>query len=242
MTVNRTDTYFLGHVRRAMHVVHRLAAAALLAVLLSACVEESATTVVFDQLLESTTFENRLLTQVIIFRDALPIDTLEARQIGYYPIGRKGAIRHAWQILAPIDNSGNPAGVEPYEDLGVQYRVRESYVIDEDALSDKSLFTPRIVNLTPYSLRITANYATSDPFSTNYTVPANAVVPNLASPTPHAPYFYWHSSSNIRLTDTRLGRVYEVSRNDSTALGTLRLDQSSLYEGSGLTEPIVVQF
>lgn len=206
------------------------------------CVEEAPTPVVFDQLIESVTFENRLLTRVVIIRDGTPLDTLDARTVGFYPIGRKGAIRHAWRILAPIDNSGNPAGEEPYEDLGVQYRVNATYLIDNDALSSGTLFTPRIANLTPYSLRITANYGTAKFLATNYTVPANANIPNLASPTPHAPYFYWVSSSNIRLTDTRLGRVYEISRDDSTSLGTLRLDRSSIYEGTGLTEPIVVTF
>lgn len=231
----------IARVQRSTRVWPAVLALALAGVI-GGCVEESATTVVFDQLLESTTFENRLLTKVVIFRDGLPIDTLEARESGLYPIGRKGAIRHAWRIMAPIDNSGNRSGVEPYVDLGVQYKVRASYLIDNDALSGETLFTPRIVNLTPYSLRITANYATTDPVSTNYTVPANSVIPNLASPTPHAPYFFWHSSSNIRLTDTRFGRVYEIRRNDSTALGTLRLDNSSLYTGTGLTEPIIVNY
>jgi hypothetical protein len=203
---------------------------------LAACIDESSTPVAFDQLLESTRFENRLLTRVIIFRDGIPIDTLNARQEGLYPIGRKGAVRHAWQILPPIDNSGNLAGEQPYEDVGVQYRVRAEYIIDSDALSEGTLFTPRIVNLTPYSLRITANYLTSEQFTTNYTVPANAV-----SSLTHAPYFYWIGSSNIRLTQNLTGRIYEISRDDSTSLGTLRLDQSSQYDGAGLTEPIVVQ-
>lgn len=237
-----TNCMRMSRCLRRVGAIASIAAVVSLAASLGGCVEESATTVVFDQLLESTTFENRLLTRVVIFRDGLPMDTLESRQIGLYPIGRKGAIRHAWRILAPIDNSGNAAGVEPYEDLGVQYKVRASYLIDDDALREGTLFTPRIVNLTPYSLRITANYLATDPFSTNYTVAANAVIPNLASPTPNAPYFYWNSNSNIRLTDTRVGRVYEIFRTDSTSLGVLRLDNSSLYEGTGLTEPIIVDY
>lgn len=205
------------------------------ALVLAACIDESSNPVVFDQLLEYTTFENRLLTRVVIIRDGTAIDTLEARTSGTYPIGRKGVVRHAWRILAPIDNSGNPAGIEPIEEIGVQYRVRATYVIDNESLDEGTIFTPRIANLTPYSLRITANYGTDRFFPTNYTIPANQ-----ASSTTHAPYFYWVSSSNIRLTDPFFGYVYEIGRDDSTSLGTLRLDHSSPYDGSGITEPIVI--
>jgi hypothetical protein len=198
------------------------------------CVDEPSNPVVFDQVLESTTFENKLLARVVIFRDSRPIDTLNAREVGHYPIGRKGPVRHAWRIIAPIDNSGNPAGEQPFEDLGIQYRVRATYTIDNEALSDGTLFTPRIANLTPYSLRITANYLTDRQFSTNYTIQPNAV-----SSTTNAPYYYWVSNSNIRLTDIA-GRVYEIHRDDSTSLGTLQLDHGSSYDGSGITEPIVV--
>jgi hypothetical protein len=225
----RHSTFVVRHLRVVRHF--------LLALLLASCIDESANTVAFDQLLESATFENQLLTRVIIYRDDVPIDTLNARERGVYPIGRKGAVRHAWRILPPIDNSGDFAGESPYENLGVQYRVRAEYVIDSDALSDGTLFTPNVVNLTPYSLRITANYLTSEQSTTNYTVPANSV-----SSKTHAPYFYWISNSNIRLTQNLTGRVFEISRNDSTSLGTLRLDRSSAYSGAGLTEPIIVDY
>lgn len=217
---------------RISHIT--LAVALTLAFALAGCIDESSNPVVFDQLLESATFENLLVARVVIFRDGIPIDTLDARTTGTYPINRKGAITHAWKLIAPIDNTGDRAGVEPSQNLGVQYKVRATYTIDSDALDNKTLFTPRISNLTPYSLRITANYGTTDQFPTNYTIAANG-----NSSIVNAPYFYWHASSNIRLTDV-FGRSYQIDRDDSTTLGTLRLETDSYYRGAGLTEPITV--
>jgi len=71
--------------------------------LLAGCVEESSTIVTFDEVLESATFTNRLLAPVVIFRDGVPYDTLPARSTQLYPIGKKGVVRHAWQLIAPYD-------------------------------------------------------------------------------------------------------------------------------------------
>ena len=217
--------------RRA--VALRALGACALALSIGACIDSSPNAVVFDQLLESASFHNKLLTKVIVYRDDVPIDTMNAHDLRVYPINRKGAVRHAWRILAPIDNSGNRSGEQPYQDLGVQYRVRAEYTIDNDALDDGTLFTPRIANLSSHSLRITANYLQSDQRETNYIVGANS-----NSSLTHAPYFFWHNSSNIRLTSPIFGYSYQISRNDSNNIGQLRLDPG--HDGSGVTMPIVI--
>ncbi|MBC8146260.1 MAG: hypothetical protein H7X80_11800 [bacterium] len=208
--------------------------ALLIASVFAGCIDESVNAVVFDQLLETTTFDNRLLARVVIYRDGTPIDTLNALKSETYPLYRKGAITHAWKLIAPIDNSGEPAGVEPYQSIGVQFKVRATYVIDNEALAEGTLFTPRIANLSPYSLRITANYGTQEQFPTNYTIPSNRV-----SPIDNAPYYYWISSSNILLSHP-FGGYYRIDRDDSTSTGILRLESNSRYPGAGVTEPITI--
>ncbi|MEP7218838.1 MAG: hypothetical protein ABI876_07965, partial [Bacteroidota bacterium] len=131
------------------------------------CVEESSTIVTFDETLLSTTFDNKLLAPVAIYRDNAVLDTLPARTSRTYPINRKGPVRHAWMPIAPYDQFGSKAGVEPRTDLGVQYRLSASYTLDNGSVKDASgtsrtIFTPLVANYGFRDVRLIVNYQTND--------------------------------------------------------------------------------
>lgn len=202
------------------------------------CVQESPIPVAFDQELESVTFENQLLTPIIIFRDGAVLDTLSARTTRRYPINRKGLIRHAWRILAPRDGLGRVLGVEPYVDLGVQYEINAEHTISNTS-ADRTLFTPRIANLTFDRVRLFyVNYREQDEFLVN-----KVFDPSESSSIEHAAYYYWNTYSNVYLDNLDRPRIYEFSRNDTLFGGYPELDLSndSEYRGSGVTEAIIIQ-
>lgn len=205
------------------------------------CVEESSTIVTFDTELESTTFNNRLLTPLVLYRDGEVLDTLPASQQRTYSIGRKGVIRHAWKIIPPLDRYGRKAGVEPYVDLGVQYVLNANYRIDNESMeqgpfsSSKTLFTPLVANFSPWPLRLIVNYQEDDQVITDYIVPRD-----ISAQLSHAPYFYWHSRSNVRLESTTSWNYYFITRLDTNEDRQLRLDEISSSDGTGRTVPITV--
>jgi hypothetical protein len=216
-----------------VHHIRSLLLVVAAGILLAGCIEQSTTPVVFDQVLESTTFDNRLLTPVVIFRDNAVLDTLPATTSKTYALGRKGVVTHAWQIIAPRDIYGLPAGIEPRVTIGVQYPVRATYTIDNDAISGHTIFTPRIANLSQWNLRLTANYSESDQFATNYVIYSNS-----NTPLDHAPYYYWNSSSNVLLTATNGFGSYLIERSDTVESRRLVLDDASSFRGSGVSKPI----
>ncbi len=213
-----------------------------LLVILGGCVEESSTIVTFDTQLESVAFTNRLLAPIAIYRDGLPFDTLAARGIRSYRIDRKGPVRHGWKLVSPVDRFGRKAGIEPFVDLGVQYMLNASYTIDNESIDDGSLFggrtifTPIIANVTPWQLRLIVNYGEEDQVTTDYLVPRS-----LDSQLTHAPYFYWNSSSNVRLESLNSFDIYFYSREDTLAGRTLELSTSSSYEGAGATKTLIAE-
>lgn len=212
--------------------------ACLLGLGLASCMEESPNPVVFDQVLQSTTLRNRLLTPIIIFRNGRPIDTLEARTDRSYPLGEKGVFRHAWRILAPLGIDGRPAGIEPTGELGIQYAINAEYTVENDDAPGGTIFTPRIANLTGYDLNLTANYQESDEFRSTLVIRRNQ---NLSLT--HSPYFYWNSNSNIVLDEIGGPGVYYFERDTTGNNGNSRYleidDSSTTYEGSGVTMPLV---
>jgi hypothetical protein len=213
---------------------------ALSGTLLAGCVEESSTIVSFDEVLESTTFENRLLAPVLLRRDGEVLDTIPASSVRTYTIGRKGPVRHSWKLIAPLDRYGNKAGIEPSIDLGVQYALNGRYTItneleDGSLFGSATIFTPLVANFSPYPIRLIVNYREEDQAITDYLIPRN-----IDSMLRHAPYFYWNSESNIRLESTVNNYVLMFFRSDTNEQTQLRLDTDSHYRGTGRTVPIVV--
>jgi len=212
-------------------------------ILLGGCVEESSSVLTFDVDLESVTFNNHLHASAVLYQDGAVLDTIPAHQTRTYPIGRHGPIRYAWRLIAPYDRYGAKVGVEPYVDLGVQYRLRETYNITNDLPSGSqpkggTIFTPIIVNTTSlYDVQLLVNYNEDDQVRTNYVIRHGSLI------TPDsAPYFYWHSTSNVRLESTTNSYYWYFSREDTTASGDpeLRLDESlSEYRGTGRTNQLV---
>jgi len=202
------------------------------------CMEESPNPVVFDQVLQSTTVRNRLLTPVIIFRNSAPIDTLPARTDRSYALGQKGVFRHAWRILAPIGIDGKPAGIEPTGELGIQYAINAEYTIENDDAPGGTIFTPRVANLTGHDLNLTANYQEDDEFRSTLVIARNQNIQLT-----HSPYFYWNSSSNIVLDEIGGPGIYYFKRDTTGDGGRSRFlqidDSTSSYNGAGLTMPLV---
>lgn len=203
--------------------------------LLAGCVEESPVTVVFDQELKSVTFENRLFTPLVLYRDGAVLDTLRAEETRTYPLNRRGIVRHAWQIIPPRGVSGNPAGISPYVDLGVQYAIEARYTIRNTSVPGETIFTPRIANFTLDDLWLVVNYDEEDEFLTNYILRRNQITSDT-----HAPYFYWNSGSNIYLDPVNSPGFYRFSRNDSGDYG-LELDNGARFGDAGATTPITVR-
>lgn len=203
-----------------------------LVILMAGCVEDASTVATFDTPLESTTFENRFLARVAIYRDGSILDTIPARSTRVYWIGKIGPVRHSWKLIAPLDRFGKKAGVEPTVDVGVQYLIRAIYTIDNEGVSGKTLFAPMVANFTPYQIRLIANYDEDDEVYTDYLIPAdiNTILTN-------APYFYWHGSSNVRLESTTTSNHYELSRQDTVESRNLKMDNGEEWEGSGRTVP-----
>ena len=203
---------------------------------LPGCVEESSIPVVFDQELNSATFENRLFTPIVVFRDNVVVDTLPALQRRIYPINRKGIIRHAWKILPALGENGRVAGIDPLVDLGTQFSIDAEYIITKNSVPGATIFTPRIANFSPFDLNIYANYRESDEFWTDYVIPRNGITDDV-----HAPYYYWHSRSNVYLNRLGSSGGYFYSRLD-TGEFALELDATAYYRDAGATLPITVRW
>jgi hypothetical protein len=210
--------------------------------LLVGCVEDSSTVVTFDTQLESVTFTNNLLAPIAIYRDGAPFDTIPARGFRTYRLDKKGPIRHGWKLIAPTDRFGRKAGIEPFVDLGVQYPLNASYTIDNESVTDGSLFgehtifTPIVANATPWSLRLIVNYQREDQVYTDYLIPRS-----LDSQFAYAPYFYWNQSSNVRLESINSFDVYFYTREDTLQGQTLELSTSTSFKGSGATKTLVAE-
>jgi hypothetical protein len=208
--------------------------------ILTGCVEELSTPVVFDVVLNSTTFENRLRAPVAIIRNGEVIDTLQAGSKRSYALGRRGPVRHEWQLIAPVDNLGRKWSEEPRVALGIQYQIDQEYEINNDG-PEQTIFTPRIVNLlTQNSVQLIVNEDEDDERITQY-----VYEPNSVSSLTNAPYFYWHSSSNVVLDVINSSRVYRFRRSD-TGDRELKLNDSFFgsdedLRGSGVTEKLVVE-
>lgn len=208
--------------------------------LLVGCVEQSDTVVTFDEVLESTTFENRLLAPVVLYRDNVFLDTLPASTTRTYALGRRGPVRHGWRLVAPFDRFGRKASIEPQIDLGVQYELRGHYRIDNDLKgkgidAGRTIFTPIVGNFTNYSLRLIANYREDDQVYTDYLIPRT-----IDSTLRFAPYFFWHSTSNIRLESIQSRDVYDFTRQDTGRYELKMDDTRSEYSGTGRTYPVTV--
>lgn len=200
--------------------------------LATGCVENASTIATFDTPLESTTFENRFLASIVVYRDGAVLDTIPARSTRYYPLGRVGPVRHSWRLIAPVDRFGKKAGVEPTVDLGVQYFISANYTIDNEGVPGKTLFAPMVANFTPYQIRLIANYDEDDEVYTDYLIPTD-----ITTMLNNAPYFYWHSSSNVRLESITTSNRYELSRQDTVESRSLKIDGGAEWRGSGRTIP-----
>ena len=209
---------------------------------LAGCVEDSSTVVTFDTQLESVAFTNQLLAPIAIYRDGAPFDTIPARSFRNYRIDKKGPIRHGWKLIAPTDRFGRKAGIEPFVDLGVQYPLNASYTIDNESVTDGSLFgghtifTPIVANATPWALRLVVNYQREDQVYTDYLVPRS-----IDSQFAYAPYFYWNSTSNVRLESINSFDVYFFTREDTLQGQVLELSTSTSFKGSGATKTLVAE-
>ncbi len=215
------------------------AAGAWVAVLtgLSGCIDESPLPVVFDQVLESTTFTNRLLAPVVLFRNGVVLDTLPRLTTRTYAIGEKGVFEHAWRLISPRSPSGAPYGEEPFVDLGIQYRIRDVVEIRNQA-GGETLFTPRIFNATFFTIRLAwVNVDESDERFVGLPIFANE-----STSIDNAPYFYWNSSSNVVIDDVTGFRVWIASREDTNDWGDpqLELTDEVGFDGTGATEPLVI--
>lgn len=200
------------------------------------CVEESSTPVAFDVVLESTTFDNRLRAPIIVYRNDVVLDTIPAGSSRNYPLNRKGTFRHTWRLISPFGADGRKAGEEPFVDLRVQYQVNQTYRITNDLPgTNETIFTPLISNELPFTtLRLTANYNVENQLVTGYLIP-----PLTITKLDSAPYYYWHSRSNIVLNAVSGTGVYFFERSD-TGRYELRLDdqlgtQANLKD-AGVTE------
>jgi hypothetical protein len=217
-----------------------LAPSLLALILLAGCVEESNNIVTFDEVLESATFNNRLLAPVIIYRDGVAKDTIPARGTWVEPLGVKGPVNFAWKLVRPNDRYGNPVGLEPYVKLPVQYAINGKYDItnelpgDGSIFSGRTMFTPMVGNFSSKPYRLIVNYEEDDQVITNYLIPHS-----IDSLLAYAPYFYWNSNSNIRLESTVDNYYYMFTRDDTTQQ-KLELDESSEFSGSGRTVPVSI--
>ncbi len=204
---------------------------------LSGCLAESPNPVVFDQVIESTTFTNYLLSPVVLYRNGVILDTLPTRTTRSYDIGAKGIFRHAWKLISPRSPFGDPYGVEPFVDVGIQYNINDKIDIANSA-NGRTLFTPRIINASFGPVRLAwVNFRQLDERFVGLTLFANE-----ASSVDHAPYFFWNSSSNVYIDEVNGFRIWVASRDDTTSDGDpqLRLEEPGGLGGSGLTNPLVL--
>ena len=204
---------------------------------LSGCVEQSPLPVVFDQVIESTTFSNRLLAPVVLYRNGAILDTLPRLTTRAYPIGEKGVFEHAWRLISPRSPSGSPYGEEPFVELGIQYNIRESIEIRNRA-GGETLFTPRIFNATFFTIRLA--WVNLDDFDERFV--GMPIFPNQSTSIDHAPYYYWNTSSNVVIDDQTGFRVWVASREDTNDFGEpqLELTDDVGFDGTGATEPLII--
>lgn len=219
-----------------MRAMSSLLATLVIMLAVPGCVEESSIPVVFDQELNSVTFENRLFTPVAVFRDNVVLDTLPALHRRTYPIHRKGIIRHAWKIVPVLGENGRVAGIQPLVDLGTQFSIDAEYILTSNSVPGETIFTPRIANFSPFDLNLHANYREEDEFWTDYVIPRNGITNDV-----HAPYFYWHARSNVYLHALGASGGYLYSRLD-TGEYALELDATVYYRDAGATLPITVRW
>ena len=202
------------------------------------CVDESTQPVAFDQVLESATFDNRLFTPIIVYRDNVVLDTLPARVERTYRIDRKGIVRHQWRILSPRDIQGNPYGIEPFGDFGPQYDINADYRIT-NSVDGREIFTPRLANFSFDRFRFFyANFRERDQFLVGL-----VLQPNMVLSLEHAPYYYWNSESNVYLDNIDFfNEEFLISRTDTNAFGEplLRMSDDSRFSDGGATEPITL--
>jgi hypothetical protein len=201
------------------------------------CIEQSPLPVVFDQVIESTTFSNRLLAPVVLYRNGVILDTLPRLATRTYQIGEKGVFEHAWRLISPRSPSGAPYGEEPFVDLGIQYNIRESIDIRNQA-DGGTLFTPRIFNATFVTIQLAwVNFREFDERFVGM-----PIFPNQSTSIDHAPYYYWNTSSNVVIDDQVGFRVWIASREDTNAFGEpqLELTNEAGFFGTGATEPLVI--
>lgn len=204
---------------------------------LPGCLGESPNPVVFDQIIESTTFSNHLLSPVVLYRNGAILDTLPTRATRTYGIGEKGIFRHAWRLISPRSPFGNAYGVEPFVEAGIQYNINDQIDIANSA-NGRTLFTPRIINGSFGAIRLAwVNLREFDERFVGLTLFANE-----STSIDHAPYFYWNSSSNVYIDEVNGFRVWVASRDDTTSSGDpqLRFEEPGGFGGSGLTNPLVV--
>lgn len=210
-----------------------------IALLVSSCVEMSTTPVDFDTVKESTTFNNRLLAKVQLSLNGKIVDTLMPLSTKTRQLGAKGPFNYTWQLIPPKDGSSSPAGINPKIDLGLQYDIKQTYTIDNEAFgSGKTVFTPRVVNLTSSILNITANANNSDRFPATRFIQPNSMT-EVDPAKANLPYYYWSSNSTVTLDGFGVAAV-TFSRTD-TLDKKLSLDEATLYQGTGLTSPLNVK-
>ncbi len=207
------------------------------ALLLASCVDDSPNPVVFDQTIESVSFENRLFAPIIIYRNNEVVDTLGSRESASYRIDAKGAFRHEWGLFAPRNNLGDRIGLEGRNDLGLQYEVNGSYTI-RNVFQGQPIFTPRILNLSIETVQWTwTNFQAASPVRVNRSILANTV-----TDLDHAPYFVWSASSNVVVEDPSRLRLYHFSRRDTIdGRPELDLDDDFQFSGSGVTIPLEIR-
>jgi hypothetical protein len=126
-------------------------------------------------------------------------------------------------------------------DLHVQYALNARYEInneipgDGNLFSGRTIFAPMVGNFSSKPYRLIVNYREDDQAITDYLIPHS-----IDSILMHAPYFYWNSSSNIRLESTVDSYVWQFYRDDTTHATKLELDGSSEFSGSGRTVPVTI--
>ena len=212
----------------------------ILTLMIASCVEQSTTLVDFDIIKQSATFKNDLLAKVQLYLNGKVVDTLEAMSVKIKPINAKGSYNWAWQLIPPKDGNNSPAGISPKIDLGLQYDVLANYVIDNTSFNKKDVFTPRISNLTTADITITANISDKEgSFRAIKFVKTNSNT-EIDRTKANQPYYYWLSNSTLTCEGIGINAI-NFTRGDTTVGRSLKLDESTNFKGSGLTEPLIVK-
>ncbi len=220
-----------------VHVLKRIPSLILPLLLLAGCIEESSNPVVFDQVIESTTFTNHLLSPIVLYRNGITLDTLQSRSSQRYAIGAKGIFRHSWKLISPRNPTGARYGIEPIVELGIQYNINDQIDIRNSA-NGRTIFTPRVLNASFRRVGISwVNLFEADERQVGI-----LLEPNQGTDLLNAPYYYWIANSNVVIEEIGGFRRWIASRRDTNSDGEpqLQITDEPGLGGSGASNPIVV--